>query len=61
MPSICIHPAKSLFSSCKLLYLDIVNLGLADITVSFPIRYIADRSLVGLCGEGGYYVEGGIK
>ena len=45
----------------KLLYLDIVNLGLADITVSFPIRYIADRSLVGLCGEGGYYVEGGIK
>lgn len=51
---------KKVFNN-KLLYLDFTGLGSSNITVSFPVRYVADRSLVGLCGDSGYYVEGGVK
>ena len=51
---------KKIFNN-KLLYLDVVGVGVSKITASFPIRYVADRSLVGLCGDSDYYVEGGVK
>lgn len=51
---------KRIFNN-KLLYLDINKMGKSELTVSFPIRYVADRLLVGLCGESDYYVEGGMK
>ena len=51
---------KRIFNN-KLLYLDVVGLGKSKLNASFPIRYVADRSLVGLCGDSDYYIEGGIK
>ena len=51
---------KRMFNN-KLLYLDVIGVGACKLTASFPIRYVADRSLVGLCGDSGYYVEGGVK
>lgn len=51
---------KRIFNN-KLLYLDVAGVGVSKITASFPIRYVADRSLVGLCGDSDYYVEGGVK
>lgn len=51
---------KRIFNN-KLLYLDVIGLGKSKLNASFPIRYVADRSLVGLCGDSDYYIEGGIK
>lgn len=45
----------------KILYIEFVNYGQSKINATFPIRYVADRSLTGLCGDGGYYVEGGVR
>ena len=51
---------KRIFNN-TVLYLDFVGLGYSNLNVSIPIRYVADRSLVGLCGDSDYYVEGGVK
>lgn len=45
----------------KAIYLDFHEFGQSKITVSFPVRYIADRTLVGVCSDGGYCVSGGSK
>ena len=45
----------------KLIYLDFVEFGKSKITASFPLRYTADSSLLGLCDEGGFCLVGGVK
>ena len=45
----------------KLLYLDFVDFGQSKITVSFPIRYQVNKSLVGVSDDGINYVSGGVK
>lgn len=45
----------------KQIYIDFYEFGKSQITVSFPVRYIADKALIGVCSDGGYCVSGGSK
>ena len=44
----------------KILYLDFVEFSKSKITMSYPLRYISGKALVGTAPEGEYYVSGGI-
>lgn len=45
----------------KQLYLDITGIGFSNITVTFPLRYVADRAIVGVANEDANWVSGGSK
>jgi len=44
----------------KILYLDFVEFSKTKITMSYPLRYISGKALVGTSPEGEYYISGGI-
>ena len=44
----------------KILYLDFVEFSKSKITMSYPLRYISGKAIVGTAPEGEYYVSGGI-
>lgn len=44
----------------KILYLDFVEFSKSKITMSYPLRYISGKALVGTAPEGEYYISGGI-
>ena len=43
----------------KMLYIDIVGLGLSELSTTIPLRYSVDKSLVGISKDGENYVVGG--
>ena len=45
----------------KTIYLDINGLGKSQLTTSFPIRYLVDKSLVGASNDGVHHVGGGSR
>ena len=51
---------KSAFNG-KTLYLDIIEMGMCKLSASFPIHYLVDKSLVGLCDDGKYCIGGGSR
>ena len=51
---------KKLFNG-KTMYLAFNKLGQSEITVSFPLHYSIDKSLVGLCNDGKHCVGGGSR
>ena len=44
----------------KILYLDFVEFSKSKITMSYPLRYISGKAIVGTSPEGEYYISGGI-
>ena len=44
----------------KILYLDFVEFSKSKITISYPLRYISGKAIVGTAPEGEYYISGGI-
>lgn len=44
----------------KILYLDFVEFSKSKITMSYPLRYVSGKALVGTAPEGEYYISGGI-
>ena len=44
----------------KILYLDFVEFSKSKITISYPLRYISGKALVGTAPEGEFYISGGI-
>ena len=51
---------KKLFNG-KTIYFAFNKLGQSEITVSFPLHYSIDKSLVGLCNDGKHCVGGGSR
>ena len=44
----------------KILYIDFVEFSKSKISMSYPLRYISGKALVGTAPEGEYYISGGI-
>lgn len=44
----------------EILYLDFVEFSKSKITMSYPLRYISGKAIVGTAPEGEYYISGGI-